>query len=269
MFKTAARFRKLGQFKPQTLPATQPTTRCTLNSHIVFQRGVTLLSAFSYGKSIDNGSSVRTSTLESLTPSNDYDLRLERGLSAFDFRRRWTNSWLYELPLGRGKRWLGRTNRVADSVIGGWQIGGILTMQDGFPVTAYCGPGNIQNGGGSCYPDATGASLQLPSDQRSIKRFFNTDALVDRLPGGAQFRYGNVARNSIIGPGIIDLDFSANKSFRITERARLELRIEAFNLANHPIFGPPGATLRTANYGVITNTAIDSRQLQFALKLNF
>ena len=234
-----------------------------------FSHGLTVLGSFSYGKSIDNGSSVRNTATDALTPSNDYDLRLERGLSTFDFRRRWTTSWLYELPVGRGKRFLGNTPRAADILIGGWQLGGILTFQDGFPVTAYCGGGLIQNGGGVCYPEATGATVALPKDRQTVQRFFNTSALVDRLPGGPQFRYGNVARNTIPAPGIANWDFSVNKFFRITEAVKLEFRAEAFNLANHPIFGPPGTTLRTATYGVLTNTAIDSRQLQMALKLSF
>jgi hypothetical protein len=234
-----------------------------------FARGLTVLGAFSWGKSIDNGSQIRNTATETLTPSNDYDLRLERGLSGFDFRRRFTASWLYELPFGRGRTFLSGSSRVVDAFLGGWQLGGILTLQDGFPVTVYCGGGLIQNGGGVCYPDATGQPVRLPDEQQTLRRFFNTEAFVDRLAGGAQFRYGNVARNALPSPGILNWDFSLNKMFRLSEKARLEFRTEAFNLPNHPIFGAPGGTLRTANFGVITSTAIDSRQLQLALKLSF
>ncbi|MBC8164776.1 MAG: carboxypeptidase regulatory-like domain-containing protein, partial [Bryobacteraceae bacterium] len=83
-----------------------------------FDHGFTLLSSYAYGKSIDNGSGVRTTDGDALTPSNNYNLRAERGRSAFDFRQRWTNSFVYELPFAKGNRW-----------IGGWQIGGILTLQ--------------------------------------------------------------------------------------------------------------------------------------------
>ena len=111
--------------------------------------------------------------------------------------------------------------------------------------------------------------MRLSKDERTLGRYFNTAAFVDRAPGGSQFRYGNVARNSLPSPGIVNWDFSANKMFQFREQVRLEFRAEAFNLPNHPIFGPPGGTLRTANFGVITSTAIDSRQLQLALKLSF
>lgn len=222
--------------------------------------------SFAWGKSIDNGSGIRTSDGDSLTPSNDYNLELERGLSAFDFRRRWTSSWVWELPVGKGKRWLG-DNRVGDFVLGGWQMGGILTLQDGFPFTVTCGPGNIQNGGGICYPDSTGGNPNLPRDQQTRTRFFNTDAYVDRIPSGGPFRFGATARNSVIGPGIISFDASANKKFNLTESKYLEFRTEIFNLPNHPIWSPPGTQLRTPNFGVINSTKIDSRQIQFALKL--
>ena len=234
-----------------------------------FSGGLTVLGSFSFGKSIDNGSQIRNTATEALTPSNDYDLRLERGLSGFDFRRRWTTSWLYEVPVGRGRRYLGSASRAVDSVLGGWQLGGILTFQDGFPLSVYCGGGLIQNGGGVCYPDATGAKVALSKGEQTVRRFFNTSAFVDRLPGGAQFRFGNVARNPVRGPGIVNWDASVNKSFRLSEKGRLEFRAEAFNLPNHPIFGAPGGVLRTANFGAITSTSIDSRQMQMALKLSF
>src|SRR5207237_4996928 len=185
-------FPKFGSF--QTMAAPIHSTYHALQAKLQrrFSRGFTLLSSFAYGKSIDNGSGVPTTDGGSLTPSNNYDLRLERGLSAFDFRRRLTTSWLWDLPLAR-------TNKL----LGGWQLGGILTLQDGFPFTVTCGPGNIQNGGGVCYPDATGIDWRLPSDQRSRIRYFNTDAFVDRIPAVGPFRYGTVKRNSLIGPGII------------------------------------------------------------------
>ena len=108
---------------------------------------------------------------------------------------------------------------VTDVLLGGWQLGGILTLQDGFPFTVLCGPGNIQNGGGVCYPDSTGVDWQLPADQADAHAVFNTDAFVDRNPATGPFRYGTVPRNSLIGPGIISLDASANKRFMMGARS--------------------------------------------------
>jgi hypothetical protein len=238
-----------------------------------FNYGFTVLASYAYGKSIDNGSGIRTTDGDPLTPSNDYDLNNERGLSAFDFRQRLTTSFLYEFPFGRGRRF-GIENGVLNAVLGGWQIGGIITLQDGFPLTPFCGPGNVQGGGGYCRPDGiVGQQPDIPDDQQSVTRFFNTDAFVDRLGQNpaqiTQFRYGTAGRNVITGPGIISVDASLNKFFRFTENHNLEFRAEFFNLPNHPIFGPPGTTLRTPTYGVISSTKIDSRQIQLALKYNF
>jgi hypothetical protein len=240
-----------------------------------FANGFTLLGSYAYAKSIDNGSGIRTTDGDPLTPSNNYDLRHERGLSAFDFRQRFTASFLYELPFGRGRK-IGIANPAVNFILGGWQLGGIITFQDGFPATVYCGPGNIQNGGGYCKPDAVpGVKANLPDSEQRLFRFFNTDAYVDRLgvaPGAPQpvFRYGTAGRNTIIGPGIASLDISANKFFRFYEgKHTVELRGEFFNLPNHPIFQQPGTTLRTPTYGVISATRLDSRQIQLALKYSF
>jgi hypothetical protein len=234
-----------------------------------FAHGFTVLGSYAYGKSIDNGSGIRTTDLDSLTPSDDYNLELERGLSAFDFRQRLTASWLWDLPFGKGQRFM-NTGGIANAILGGWQLGGILTLQDGFPLTAQCLSGAIQNGGGICYPNATGISPNFKSrSEKKRERFFNTDAFVDLAPGRPAFQFGNAARNTIIGPGIISFDASANKRFSFSESKYLEFRTEFFNMPNHPIFSPPGRDLRTTNYGVITSTKIDSRQIQFGLKFVF
>jgi hypothetical protein len=236
-----------------------------------FSRGVTVLSSYSWSKSIDNGSGIRTVDGDSLTPSNDYNLRLDRGLSAYDFRHRWTTSFLYELPIGKGKAVLGNSNRVVNALLGGWQIGGIATLQSGFPFTLYCGSGPIQNGGDNCYPDSLGGISTLASDLRGPRKWFNTGNFVNRVndPNLPQYRYGNNARNNVIGPPLVDVDFSTMKIFRFTEKRGLEFRTEFFNLMNHPIFGQPNTTVGTPAFGTITGTRIDSREIQFALKLNY
>lgn len=229
--------------------------------------GFTLLSSFSYAKSIDNGSGLRSQNGDGGV-SNDYNLGIIRGLSAFDFRRNWTNSLLYQLPIGRGKALLGNASRALDAIVGGWQLGAILTLQDGFPLNASCGSSSVQNGGDGCYPDATGISPQLAQGSQDPSHWFNLGAFVNRVPG-AGFRFGTAGRNTIIGPGIVDMDFSATKDFRVTERQRVQFRAEFFNIPNHPIFGQPGASVGSSTYGVITSTQIDSRQLQFGLKYSF
>ena len=240
-----------------------------------FYNGFTLLSSYSYSKSIDNGSGVRTTDGDALTPSNNYNLNAERGRSAFDFRQRWTNSFVYELPFGKGKRWL-NGNAFANAVIGGWQIGGIITLQAGFPNSIFCGPGNWQNNDTTCYADATGLKPELPRGEQDPSRWFNLDAFTNRLgiPNNrpqdiTQYRYGNAGRNVLDGPGIIAVDASVTKSWTLYEGYRLEFRGEAFNLPNHPLWGQPNTSPGSPTYGVIGGTRIDPRDIQLALKLIF
>ncbi len=265
-------FPKFGGFQVMNAPGHSSYNSLQSRLQHRFANGFTLLGSYAWSKSIDNGSGVRTTDGDPLTPMDDYNLGRERGRSAFDFRHRFTGSFLYELPFGKGRR-MDISNSVANFVLGGWQVGGIFTVQTGFPLTAFCGPGNIQNGGGYCAPDVVPGQSPNNISTRTVQRFFNTDAFVDRLgqnPAAiTDFRYGNSGRNTITGPGLTSFDASLTKVFAITERHRLEFRSEFFNLPNHPIFAPPGTTLRTANYGVISATKVDSRQLQFALKYQF
>jgi hypothetical protein len=241
--------------------------------HVRYQQrlshGLTLLSSYAWGKAIDNGSGVRTTDGDALTPSNNYNLRAERGLSAFDFRHRWTTSFLYEFPFGKGSAW-------SKALIGGWQLGGIITLQSGFPASVFCGPGNWQNNDTTCYADATGIDPELPGDQRGPSRWFNTAAFVNRLGvanNRAQdvtlYRYGNAGRNVLIGPPLVDIDASVAKNWTLRENYRLEFRSEFFNVPNHPIFGQPGTSPGSTTYGVIGGTRVDSREVQLALKLVF
>jgi hypothetical protein len=238
--------------------------------------GFTLLSSYAWGRSIDNGSGVRTTDGDALTPSNNYNLKAERGLSAFQFKHRWTNSFLIEMPFGKGKRYLGNAGAAANAILGGWQLGGIITLQSGFPASIFCGPGNWQNNDSTCYADATGINPNLPSGQRDPARYFNLDAFANRVgiannraQDVTNYRYGNAGRNVLIGPGILGVDMSVNKNWAIREGYKLEFRGEFFNLPNHPIFGQPGTSPGSATYGVIGSTRIDPRDIQLALKFVF
>ena len=238
--------------------------------------GFTVLSSYAWGKSIDNGSGVRTTDGDALTPSNNYNLRAERGRSAFDFRHRWTNSFLIELPVGKGKRFLGNANALTEGILGGWRLGGIVTLQSGFPASIFCGPGNWQNNDTTCYADATGVKADLAGNQRGPTRWFNLDAFANRVGianNRAQdvttYRYGSVGRNVLTGPPIAALDASVAKNWVIREGYRLEFRSEFFNLPNHPLFGQPGTSPGSPTYGVIGSTRIDPRDVQLALKFVF
>lgn len=229
--------------------------------------GYTFLSAYTLGKSMDNTSGVRPGGGDTLFVNDPWcNLECEWARSSFDVRHRWVTSALVELPFGRGRRLGGNMPAVADALLGGWQLGGILTLESGLPATPNAGrdTGNIGTGSGN-RPDATGVDPNLPSDERTVDHFFNTEAFAQP----PIYTLGNAGRNVIQGPGIINVDLSLTKRFAMGGMRNLELRAEVFNAANHPIFGFPDTNLRSATYGRLTSTRIDSRQIQLALRFAF
>ena len=236
-----------------------------------FARGFTLLSAFSYEKSIDNGSGVRPANGDQYTPQDVYNLAADRGLSAFNFGYRLVNSFLYELPFGKGKAMMAARTllRRRFSVAGNSEAslpGRVVFLSRCIAPADRLTRIRIRHAA----PMRRASVLDLSSP--SPTQWFNPAAFVNRLnfvPGVGPYRFGNSGRNVLIGPGIVEFDASLQKSFSITERAHLDFRSEFFNLPNHPILGQPGTTLATPSYGVIGGTDLPSRQIQFALKLRF
>ena len=193
-------------------------------------------------------------------------------------RHRFITSALYDIPVGRGRKYDVK-NGVANAVIGGWEIGGIWTVQSGLPQTITLGSFD-RSGTGNNYdrPNATGISPYMPDPTPS--RWYNPDAFVLQAPG----TYGNVGRSTVVGPGIFALDADIHKEFRMPYRENhaLQFRFEGFNILNHPAWSNPsgnvlagspfpGAPTSAAHqgFGVITGTALPMRQLQLALKYYF
>ena len=193
---------------------------------------------------------------------NVYNTAASYGASAADIRQRFVASYVYQLPFGRG-RWKGSNwNRVEDFVLGGWQTSGIFTDQTGFPLTAtVAGLDNSQTGGLNDRPNVAG-STSLPN--RTIAKWFNTAAFT--LPATGQF--GNEETGAIVGPGLVDFDFSLIKNFRFYERHNIQFRTELFNSFNHPNFLNPVTTFNSPSFGVITG-ASTGREIQFGLRYSF
>jgi hypothetical protein len=244
-----------------------------------FHNGFSVIGSYTLSKSIDTTSGIRNQGFDTLYPQNSYCLACERGLSAFDTRQRIVTSVLYDLPVGKGKT-LDITNGFANAVIGGWQLGGILTLQSGMP--GNLGIGGVDNAstlaGGYDRPNATGVSPYLEDARPS--RYWSLDAFVEAPPG----QFGNVGRNAILGPGIIGFDAEVHKQFRMpySEHHTLQFRFEAFNVMNHPNWNMPSlnvlsgavrsglpGTAAHANFGVVTGTSGAMRQLQLGLKYSF
>ena len=245
--------------------------------------GLTGLVSYTLSKSIDNGSGVRTVGNDPLKPQKGDCAECERGLSVFDVRHRLVGSFLYELPFGTGRKYP-PNGGVLDAVAGGWQIGGMLRLSSGFPLTVSSGVDRSRTLHGYDRPDVVaGVDAKLASGERSTSQWFNVSAFQMNALG----TFGNAGRGTLTGPGVFVIDFSALKNFRFGGSHYLQFRMEAFNLLNTPNFADPNTNLAQSNWNAAGNNSIPTagggafgtinsirgtvpmRQIQFALKYVF
>jgi hypothetical protein len=235
--------------------------------------GLQLRANYTFSKSIDN-KSLAAAQQAIGDPQNILDVlrpELDRGLSAFDVRHRFSFSGSYELPFGSGKAFLASVHGLADKLVGGWQLNMIVNLQSGFPFTPTLGFNRSRNGDARA-PDrpnlVTGRTLGDIILGRP-ERWFDPTAF--SLPAAGT--YGSAGRNILIGPGVSTVDMSLFKNTRFWERLTVQFRAEAFNLLNRTNFGLPRSIVfnsdgtLSASAGLITNTSTTSRQIQFGLKL--
>ncbi|HEY2934040.1 MAG TPA: TonB-dependent receptor [Acidobacteriota bacterium] len=194
--------------------------------------------------------------------------RLDRAIDVSDVSRRMVLSTVYDLPVGKGRRWMGQGGWIA-AIVGEWQLNGILTLQNGSPL-AIRGANNFTGIG---WPDLVGEP-SLPSDQRNAARWFNTDAF--RNP--PDFVIGNVPRTlpHTRGPGYKDLSLSLFKTVPVREEVKLEIRGEAFNAFNRVNLNDPSVTFQPNAAGVNTNanfgkvlSSLPARRIQLGMRLMF
>jgi outer membrane receptor protein involved in Fe transport len=218
-----------------------------------FGKGLTLLSNFVWGKTIDDTSSA---TEGNSGPPNPFNFRSARGLADFDQKFRYNLSGVYSLPHIDVKGPL-------DILANGWQLNTILSLYSGLPFTVVSGTDRSVSGIGNDYANIIGDPSR-PAGVSQIAEYFNTAAFAPATTG----TFGNVGRNTLRGPAYFDIDLSIFKNFKLTERFRLQFRAEAFNLENRPNFQNPTGSVASGTFGRITS-AYDPRVLQFALKLSF
>jgi len=229
--------------------------------------GLTFLTAYTYSKSIsgpsDIGGQVGGGSFIG-APQDVYNMRGDRSISGFDLTHRFVQTVLYDLPFAR------RLTGAPKFILDGWQLSNIMTFQSGFPAAVTS---NIDTTGTgiSSRPDlVSGQRGDLPSNQRTWAKWFNTAAFT-QAPYG---RFGTSPRTGAVRlPGIELVDFSINKSFHLREKKALEFRTEFFNLLNH--FNPDPATVdlnsRSATFGSVGGgvQGITTRVIQFGAKLAF
>jgi hypothetical protein len=226
-------------------------------------QGLSVLGGYTLSKSTDNGSGIRTLGGDTLFPQDSFCLACEWGLSVFDVRHRFVSSILYELPFGDGKPFL--NSGIGAAILGGWQLSTIVTASSGFPRTAYVGTDRSNTGGGQDRPNVTGQDPNLPRDERSIARWFNTGAFTLNALG----TWGDTGRNTFFGPGITNVDASIIRNFRLMRTKTLQFRLEAFNALNNPIWNDPNTTMTNPLYGTINTTRKPMRELQLGVKFVF
>jgi hypothetical protein len=238
-----------------------------------FSHGLQLRGVYTFSKSLDDGSAWNSSVGANSPGFVMYPLnpRIDWGLSSYDIPQAVVINGTYDLPFGQGKLWLSQSSGWVNKLAGGWALGGIGTLQSGFPFTPQLGF-NPSNDGDSRNPvrPSWNPAFSGPVILGNVNRYFNPAAFIVP-PSGT---YGDVGRNTLLGPGTQTVDFSLLKNTTVSERMRLQFRAEFFNILNRPNFGMPNAVVYSSassgvspTAGVITATSTTSRQIQFGLKL--
>jgi hypothetical protein len=230
--------------------------------------GLSVLSSYTWSKSIDDASGFFNSAGDPNFPQDSFNLSAERGLSNFDIRHRLSLSYAYDLPFGKGRTFFADAGWLSN-ILSGWQTFGIVTLQTGRPFTVallqeldQSGTGRSSLGfGANDRPNVVG-DPRLAS--RTPEQWFNTAAFA--LPPRGNF--GSAGRNILEGPGYQNVNASLLKNTMLSERFNLQLRAEVFNLFNHPNFNLPDNFLGSPTFGRISS-AQSPRHIQFGLKLLF
>ena len=232
----------------------------TLKLQKRFSDGLQFLVSYTYGKSLDYGSSAASGGGAVGNGQTITNMDAWHGPSGFDVRHRAVASYVYELPFGAGRRYMSEAGGLLQGVVGGWQLSGITTLTTGRPFGVSLQAG--VNGGAPSWPDRIGSGTL---DNPTVDLWFNPADFVAPPPN----TYGNAGRGILTGPGHVNFDTSLSKRFASGGGSNVEFRWDVFNLFNHPGFGFPNSAIGDPNAGRITSTIVDNRSMQFALKINF
>lgn len=245
------------------------------------QQGLYVLNSFTWSKAMDNATGALENPLGNVSSVMDnYNRGLDKAVSAYDQTLTNTTSVVWQVPLGKGRKYLSSVSGALNHVLGGWQVSAINTLNSGAPITAFHNLGGAYQvssigpdwrGAPTFRPNVTGQPFYQPDDRANRQIYLNPAAFAlptDNNP------FGNAGRNILRTPTFFQLDFAAIKDFALPREAMaLQFRAEFFNLTNQTNFQAVGSLPAFANrnnpgYGVFTNT-FDPRLIQFALRLTF
>lgn len=242
-----------------------------------FRHGFSLRGVYTWSKALDDGDSLNATAAANAPGlvSNPFNLRADYGLATYDVQNAAAINAVYTLPVGKGQALANNVEGWADALVSGWSVNSIVTVQSGFPFTPQLSYNPSNNGDTRnpvrpfVNPDFSGpVILGRPS------QWFNPNAFLAPPPNSGF--YGNLGRDTLIGPGLATWDFSAFKTTTLHERLALQFRAEIFNLLNRANLNTPnlitftssGTTTKTSGTAAaIISTSSSSRQVQFGLKL--
>jgi hypothetical protein len=240
--------------------------------------GLYALVSYTYSRTYDNGLSDGLGSLLSAPyfPLPNWQ-KLDWGLSQINLDNNFTGSVIYDLPLGRGKKFGGDWNGATNTLLGNWQLTLIEHISSGFPDplinsndqsgVGYFGAGFNNGGNGNNYnrPDQVAGCDPYAADH-SKQQWLNVACFKPATPG----QLGNAKRVPVVGPDFVNTDFSIIKQFALPrEGMGLNFRTEFFNFFNHAQFGLPVNDISAPGFGSVNSTVNNPRLVQFALKLTF
>jgi hypothetical protein len=243
-----------------------------------FNRGLSYQLSYTLAKSMDTRSfdpaltvaGRGTTQTASNTPYNVHDRRLNYARSDFDRKHSLQGYFVYDIPLGKGRRFLGDAGPVVDRLVGGFELASVLIWQSGRPFTVYAGSNTISNvlqtpaNCNGCEPNL--GSVQ----QESGTNFFFTQSQRALFSTPAPGEFGNTGRNFFTGPALFNLDLMLGKKFYFSEKRNFEIRAEMQNVTNTPAFDFPTAVVTSSTFGRIRGSVVNTaRRIQLAGKLNF
>jgi hypothetical protein len=238
-----------------------------------FGTSFALRGAYTWSKALDDGDSLNQTTAGNAPGlvSNPFDIRADWGPATYDVRNAGVINASWDLPFGRGHRFFNDAQGIQHAILGGWSVNGIFSAQTGFPFTPQLSYNPSNNGDTRnpvrpfVNPAFTGSAITGHPAQ-----WFNPAAFLQPPPNSGF--YGNLRRNSFVGPGLSTWDQSFVKNTKLRESLDLQFRAEIFNLLNRANFNTPNLIVFTPSgvsgtAGAITSTSTSSRQVQFGLKL--
>jgi trimeric autotransporter adhesin len=232
--------------------------------------GLSLLASWTWSRNMDATIGGPGSFFNGLgAVQNVYNLDSEYSLSSVHSPHRFSSAFTYEMPFGKGKKWVGK-NMVADLLVGGWSVNGIMTYQTGYPLAiTQASNNNGAFGGGGQRPNATGVSPVTPGSLMDrIDGYLNRAAFTEV----SKYQFGNLSRTiGLRGPGISEWNMSLFKTFSVTEKLKAQFRAEALNAFNTPQFRSPNLAfgVSNSNFGRITEQANFSRMIQLGVRFFF